>query len=180
MAETSELDVESELLPGVPLGAVLRLSGKGGPNVVRKLQEALRPLLEVGKKYLLFDCARLEFFNSTAFAYLVNLSDLVRKEGGNLGFCRVPLKVQVALHSLGLKEFFEFFADESQAALSFLKDAVPKDVPNSRGQVHGTGTAPAKSIEPLPSSVSFALPAWLDEVDKPGPPPLDHLRWSAV
>jgi len=168
MAEASELDVESELLPGVPLGAVLRLSGKGGPNVVRKLQEALRPLLERGRKYLLFDCARLEFFNSTAFAYLVNLSDLVRKEGGNLGFCRVPLKVQVALHSLGLKEFFDFFSDESEAARSFRNEAAPQDA------------APPRSVDPPPSPVEFALPAWLDEVDKPGPPPLDHLRWSAV
>jgi len=180
MAETSELDLESGHFPDVPLGALLRLSGKGGPSVVRKLQEALRPLLAVGKKYILFDCARLEFFNSTAFAYLVNLSDLVREAGGNVGLCRVPLKVQVALHSLGLKGFFEIFADESEAALSFRKHAAPEEVPHPSAPVRGTDAAPEKSINLLPPSVNFALPAWLDEVDKPGPAPLDHLRWSAL
>ena len=75
MDETSELDLTSEPLPGVPGGALLRLSGKGGKGAVRKLQEAVQPLLAKGTKNLLFDCGGLEFFDSPAFGYLTNLSD---------------------------------------------------------------------------------------------------------
>jgi anti-anti-sigma factor len=161
--ETSDLDLKFEHLVGVPGGALLRLSGKGGHAVVRKLQDLIQPLLANGKKFFLFDCAALEFFNSLAFGYLTNLSDTLREAGGMVALCRVPMKVQVAFEYMGLKDFFVFFKDESEAALSFQKSAAPGPEPESS-----------------PSSVSYALPAWLEDVDKPSPPPLDHLRWSAL
>lgn len=167
MDETRNLDLKPEPLPGVPDGALLRLSGKGGNAAVRQLQETLQPLLAKGTKNLLFDCASLEFFNSSAFGYLTNLSDTLREAGGMVALCRVPLKVQVAFNYMGLKDFFVFFRDESEAATFFRKSAAPKSprVPPSQDRAEG--------------AVSFALPAWLEDVDKPGAPSLDHLRWSA-
>ena len=178
MDETS--DLEFEHLVGVQGGALLRLSGKGGHAVVRKLQDIIQPLLANGKKIFLFDCAALEFFNSLAFAYLTNLSDSLREAGGMVALCRVPLKVQVAFEYMGLKDFFVFFRDEKEAVRSFLKSAAPKDpvLPSSQGRQDLA--APGREAESPPSSVSFALPGWLEDVDKPGPPPLDHLRWSAL
>ena len=180
MDETSDLDLKFEHLVGVQGGALLRLSGKGGHAVVRKLQDLIQPLLANGKKIFLFDCAALEFFNSLAFGYLTNLSDTLREAGGMVALCRVPMKVQVAFEYMGLKEFFVFFKDESEAVRSFQKRAAPKDpiLPKSRSPLEPA--VPGKDTESGPSSVSFALPAWLEDVDKPGPPPLDHLRWSAL
>lgn len=163
MDETSGLDLNFEHLVGVPGGALLHLSGKGGHEVVRKLQDLIQPLLANGKKIFLFDCAALEFFNSLAFGYLTNLSDTLREAGGMLALCRVPMKVQVAFEYMGLKDFFVFFPDVSEAVRYFQTRAEPEPETVS-----------------APPSVSYALPAWLEDVDKPNPPPLDNLRWSAL
>lgn len=180
MDETNNLDLKFEHLVGVPGGALLRLSGKGGNAVVRKLQDMIQPLLANGKKIFLFDCAALEFFNSLAFGYLTNLSDTLREAGGMVALCRVPMKVQVAFEYMGLKDFFVFFKDESEAARSFQERAAAKDpiLPKSRSRREPA--VPGRETESPTSSVSVALPAWLEDVDKPGPPPLDHLRWSAL
>jgi anti-anti-sigma factor len=178
--ETSNLDLKFEHLVGVQGGALLRLSGKGGHAVVRKLQEIIQPLLANGKKIFLFDCAALEFFNSLAFAYLTNLSDTLREAGGMVALCRVPMKVQVAFEYMGLKDFFVFFRDEAEAARFFQKSAAPEDPIPPKSRSLGEPAVPARETPSSPSSVSFALPAWLEDVDKPGPPPLDHLRWSAL
>jgi len=178
--ETSNLDLKFEHLVGVPGGALLRLSGKGGHAVVRKLQDIIQPLLANGKKIFLFDCADLEFFNSLAFAYLTNLSDTLREAGGMVALCRVSMKVQVAFEYMGLKDFFVFFRDEVEAARFFQKSAAPEDPIHPKSRSPREPAVPARETQSPPSSVSFALPAWLEDVGKPGPPPLDHLRWSAL
>jgi anti-anti-sigma factor len=178
--ETSNLDLKFEHLVGVPGGALLRLSGKGGHAVVRKLQDIIQPLLANGKKIFLFDCAALEFFNSLAFGYLTNLSDTLREAGGMVALCRVPMKVQVAFEYIGLKDFFVFFRDESEAVRFFQKSAAPKDPIPPKSRSAREPAVPARETQSPPSPVSFALPSWLEDVDKPGPPPLDHLRWSAL
>ncbi len=163
-------------LPGIDDVALIRLSGTAGHGVVREIQEVIQPLLAQGKKKLIFDCSQIEFFNSAAFGYLINLSDSLRDAGGAVALCRVPLNVQVAFNYLGLKDFFEFFPDESKAARSFAKAAPP---PSAAPPQARSAREEAKAGE-APASMSFALPAWLEDVDKPGPPPLDHLRWSAL
>jgi anti-sigma B factor antagonist len=176
MSENRDLGPESESLPGVSDVALIRLSGAVGHGIVRELQEVIQPLLAQGTKKLVVDCSQIEFFNSAAFGYLINLSDSLRSAGGAVVLCRVPIKVQVAFDCLGLKDFFEFFPDESKAALSFRKASSPEAAPLPKPRA---AREEAKPDAP-PSSMNFALPAWLDDVDKPGPPPLDHLRWSAL
>jgi anti-sigma B factor antagonist len=176
MGENRDRDPKAESLPGVADVALIRLSGTAGHGIVRELQEVLQPLLAQGTKKLVVDCSQIEFFNSAAFGYLINLSDSLRDAGGAVVLCRVPINVQLAFDYLGLKDFFKFFPDESKAVLSFRKASPPKAAPLSKPQ---TAREEARPEEP-PSSMSFALPAWLDDVDKPGPPPLDHLRWSAL
>jgi hypothetical protein len=87
------------------------------------------------------------------------------------------MNVQVAFDYMGLKESFEFFRDESEAARSFRKQA-GAILPGSQDPQERARTGRETPFPP--SSVSFALPSWLENVDKPGPPPLDHLRWSAL
>jgi anti-anti-sigma factor len=176
MGGNRDLDPESKPLPGIADVALIRLSGTAGPGIVRELQEVVQPLLAQGKKKLVFDCSQIEFFNSAAFGYLINLSDSLREAGGAVALCRVPLNVQVAFNYLGLKDFFEYFPDESKAVLSFDKASPSKAAPSPKQRSAREEANPDQA----PPSMSFALPAWLDDVDKPGPPPLDHLRWSAL
>jgi anti-anti-sigma factor len=176
MAENRDLDPKSEAVPGLADVALIRLSGTAGHGIVRELQEVIQPLLAQGTKKLVVDCSQIEFFNSAAFGYLINLSDSLRDAGGAVVLCRVPINVQLSFDYLGLKDFFDFFPDESKAVLSFRKASPPKAAPLPKPR---TAREEASPDEP-PSSMSFALPAWLDDVDKPGPPPLDHLRWSAL
>jgi len=159
MRGAGDLELEAGPLEGVPGAALVRVSGKGGLFAVKRLQEAVQPLLEAGTAKFLFDCARLESLNSTALGYLINLADRAKEAGGALAFCRVPKKVQVAFDLLGLRDFFGFFADEAGAAASL-----------------GAGAAPPAHRAP----VIAALPAWLEEVDRPAAPSLDHPRWAVL
>jgi anti-anti-sigma factor len=178
--ETRNLGLRPEPLSGFPGGVLLRLSGKGGNAIIRELQETLQPLLAKGTKYFLFDCKGLEFFNSAAFGYLTNLSDSLQAAGGRVALCRVPMNVQVAFDYMGLKDFFVFFQDESEAARFFREGRASKGAipPSSQGLLESP--VPGTETESPPSTVGYALPAWLEDVDKPSPPPLDHLRWSAL
>lgn len=176
MGELAELVLEASSVAGVPDAALIRLSGKGAHGAVRNLQAVIQPLLSQGVKKLLFDCAELEFFNSTSFGYLINLSDSLQSAGGAVAFCRVPKRVQIAFDALGLREYFRFFQDVQEARIHFA--GMKKEAP-SRPPVRAEASASA-SVDRLPESIKFALPSWLEEVDKPGPPPLDHLRWSAL
>jgi hypothetical protein len=90
------------------------------------------------------------------------------------------MKVQVAFEYMGLKDFFVFFKDESEAARSFQERSAPKDPILPKSRPRREPAVPGGETESPASPVSFALPAWLEDVDKPGPPPLDHLRWSAL
>src|SRR5581483_4746368 len=139
------------------------LSGKGGNAIIRELQETLQPLLAKGTKYFLFDCKGLEFFNSAAFGYLTNLSDSLQGAGGRVALCRVPMNVQVAFEYMGLKDFFVFFEDESEAARSFQVSPAPNgDLPPS-SQDLSEGDRPETEPGSPPSALSYALPAWLED-----------------
>lgn len=180
MAELHDLELETRPLEGVPKAALVRIAGKGGPAAVRRLQAAIQPLLAEGTTRLLFDCARLEFFNSTALGYLITLADSVAGAGGTVSFCRVPKKVQVAFDLLGLQDFFRFYPDESQAARSWKESSAPRAA-SAPARPAPAGAPVPRTVEPPPPvPVLAALPAWLEEVDQPAPPPLDHPRWSAL
>src|SRR5579872_544224 len=107
MTDTGDLVLETSPLEDIPNAAVVRISGKGGRAAVRHLQEAIQPLLTQGTTHFLFDCAKVEFFNSTALGYLINLADAAKKAGGGIAFCRMPRRVGLAFDLLGLKDFFE-------------------------------------------------------------------------
>jgi anti-anti-sigma factor len=173
MPESEELTVEPRAIEGSPGAACLRLSGNCGPKAVRILQEAVQPLLSQGKKDLLFDCAEVAYFNSTALGFLINLSDTVQSAGGTISFCRMAKKVYATFDLLGLGDVFKFFPDQAAWARE-------KPAPMETAVLEA---APAPDVEeeqtPAAADFSIALPSWLEEVDPVAAPPLDHLRWSA-
>jgi anti-anti-sigma factor len=180
--EAGDLGLKIGPLEGVPGGACLKLSGKGGRAAVRRLEEAIQPLLERGTRRLLFDCGALEFFNSTALGYLIHLADHLRAAGGALAFSRVPKKVRMAFDLLGLQEFFRFFPDD-QAAATYLFQGPPPEPAEERMEILADEDEPApepKETAGAPTALLAALPSWLDEVDQPKQLPLDHPRWTIL
>lgn len=179
MVDSVELGVEPAALEGFPGAALLRLSGKGGPSAARRLQSAIQPLLAQGKKDFLLDCAAVEFFNSTSLGYFINLADTLQSAGGGLSFCRMPAKVRKTFDLLSLGELFRFFADENDWVLDARKrpPKMPAAAPEPEPK-EPLGTPPAETSHKL--SALATLPAWLEEADQAAPPPLDHLRWSAL
>jgi anti-sigma B factor antagonist len=178
MSDDDDLELESAPLEDIPNAAVLRISGKGGRAAVRRMQAAIQPLLAQGTTHILFDCAKVEFFNSTALGYLINLADAIRSAGGSIAFCRLPKKVERTFDLLSLKDFFEFYPDPS-GYLQSLKAAARTPEPPLDSAPPLTEGPPSPKLS---SSVDLlaALPAWLEEVDQPAAPPIDHLRWAAL
>lgn len=173
-----DLVLESSPLEGFPNAAVVRISGKGGSAAVRRLQEAVQPLLDQGTANLLFDCDQVQFFNSMALGYLINLADTARKAGGTIAFCRMPKRVGLAFDLLGLRDFFEFHPDPS-GFIQHLRSVAP--APAAPEESAPARTEGSLSDEPLFSIDRIvALPSWLDEDERPAAPPIDHLRWAAL
>ena len=179
MVDSAELSVEPAALEGFPGAALLKLSGKGGPSAARRLQSAIEPLLAEGKKDFLLDCAGVEFFNSTSLGYFINLADTLQGAGGGLSFCSMPGKVRKTFDLLGLGELFSFFTDKSE----WVRDAQrrPPEIatPEPAPEPEEPGDAPPVEGSSRLSGMA-TLPAWLEEADQAVPPPLDHLRWSAL
>jgi len=176
--DTDDLVLESSTIDGLPNAAVVQISGKGGSAAVRRLQAAIQPLLEQGTTHFLFDCEKVQFFNSMALGYLINLADAARKAGGNIAFCRMPKRVGMAFDLLGLKDFFEFYPDPS-GFIQQLRSVAPPPAPPE--EVTPTKTEGPLIDEAPPSIDSIvALPSWLEEDDQPKAPPIDHLRWAAL
>jgi anti-anti-sigma factor len=174
----NDLVLESSPIEELPNAALLSVSGKGGSAAVRNLQEAIQPLLAEGTTHFLFDCAKVDFFNSTALGYLINLADAARKAGGNIAFCRIPRRVQLAFDLLGLKDFFEFYPEPS-GFIERLKEAARPTVQFEELKLDPAEGSPTPE-PPTPVDLLVALPAWLEEADRPTAPPIDHLRWAAL
>lgn len=175
MAATAGLVVETGPLESPAGAARIALAGKSDPHSAKRLRDTIGGLLERGTKALLLDCARLEYLNSTALGYLINLADHVKKSGGSLAFLRVSQKVRMVFDLLGLKDFFPFFEREDEAR-RFL--AAPAEEPEE--EPPASAPEPKGEPETEPEGVIAALPAWLEAVDAPAPPPLEPLRWNVV
>lgn len=169
MVETAGMVVECAALEAIPHGARIALSGKSDRPSLKRLQEAVQGLLNAGKVRLLFECDGLEFLNSTALGYFINLADQVRGAGGAVALLRVPKPVRLVFDLLSLQDFFRFFEDEPGALQHLAHSAVAPE------------PEPAAEPEADRPAVIAALPSWLEDVDAPAaPPPLDHLRWNVL
>ncbi|HVR86798.1 MAG TPA: STAS domain-containing protein [Planctomycetota bacterium] len=178
MTDSDDLELETSPLEDIPGAALVRISGKGGRAAVRRLQDAVQPLLAQGTTYFLFDCAKVEFFNSTALGFLINLADAARKAGGTIAFCRLRRRVELAFDLLGLKDFFEFYPDPSGFIQHLQSVARTPEPPLDPATAPDEG--PPTPEAPSPVDLLIALPGWLEEADRPTSPPIDHLRWAGL
>lgn len=137
---------------------VLRLSGKGERKAIAEIQKALG---EDSPRHVIFDCADVDMFDSTAFGFFINLANARNKAGGSVSFCRVSKRLKLAFDLLGLEDLFPFHPNE----ISALK-ALP--MPQAEFTEIEEGWTPGPIV----------LPSWMDE--EPETTPLDHPRWLAL
>jgi anti-anti-sigma factor len=172
-AEPDGLRLESIPLAGISEGIRIYLSGRSNSASFKTLQTTIDGHLNSGHTKLLLDCERLEFLNSTAMGYLINMADRIEKEHGAVGFIRVPQKVRTVFTLLGLQNFFPIFETEREAFAHFSKSAgarapAPPPAPSAPA-------APPPPASPVPSPSRDP-----DPVGKPAGLPISHPRWTVL
>ncbi len=163
------LRVESVPLAGVPDGIRIHLAGRSTSASFLNLQATIDGHLDAGRKRLLVDCEHLEYLNSTALGYFINLSDRIEKVRGAVGFIRVPPKVRQVFTLLGLQNFFPVFESEREAFAHF-----------SKGPAAKAPSAPPAAAPPSPAPPRPVPPPVLEPVEKSAGLSISHPRWTVL
>jgi anti-sigma B factor antagonist len=99
---------------------VLDLSGKitiGEGSV--QLREAVRGLLERGKKQVLINLGGVDYVDSSGIGELVSCFTTTKNQGGQLKLLNLTKKIKDLLQITKLLTVFETFDDEAEAIRSF-------------------------------------------------------------
>jgi anti-sigma B factor antagonist len=99
---------------------VLDLSGKitiGEGSV--QLREAVRGLLERGKKQVLINLGGVDYVDSSGIGELVSCFTTTKNQGGQLKLLNLTKKIRDLLQITKLLTVFETFDDEAEAIRSF-------------------------------------------------------------
>jgi len=132
------------------------LAGRSDPLGVQRLQQVVDAEVGQGRIRLLVDCRQLEYVNSTAIGYLINLADRLNAAEGKLALVHVSPAVRKVFEVLGLKDYFPTFSNDGEALGHLTKGATRAPAPPSPKP-----PAPAPAPPPAPAPGS----------------PLDPLRW---
>ena len=99
---------------------ILDLSGKitiGEGSV--QLREAVRGLLERGRKNLLINLGGVDYVDSSGIGELVSCYTTTKNQGGHLKLLHLTKKIRDLLSITKLLTVFESFDDEAEAVKSF-------------------------------------------------------------
>lgn len=99
---------------------VLDLSGKitiGEGSV--QLREAVRGLLERGKKQILINLGGVDYVDSSGIGELVSCFTTTKNQGGQLKLLNLTKKIKDLLQITKLLTVFDTFDDEAEAIRSF-------------------------------------------------------------
>ena len=99
---------------------ILDLSGRitiGEGSV--QLREAVRGLLERGKRKLLINLGGVDYVDSSGIGELVSCYTTTKKDGGQLKLLNLTKKIKDLLQITKLLTVFETYDDEAEAVKSF-------------------------------------------------------------
>jgi len=99
---------------------VLDLAGKitiGEGSV--QLREAVRGLLEQGKKNILVNLGSVDYVDSSGIGELVSCYTTTKNQGGQLRLLNLTKKIKDLLQITKLLTVFETYEDEAEAVKSF-------------------------------------------------------------
>jgi len=104
VAKVSILDVKGRIVLG---------------DETHQLREAVRGLIEEGKKKIILNLAEVDYIDSSGVGELVGAFTAVRGSGGELKLLNLSQKVQDVLHVTKLYTVFDVRDDEFKAVKSF-------------------------------------------------------------
>lgn len=158
----SDLQIQLEDVTDLKNTALVILRGSIDAKTVFTFQSKLNSVMERGYRRFIIDMELVKYVNSTGLGYLINLSDSIGSEAGEVALVRVQPKVKVVFDMLGLNEFFKVFRSREEAVkyLNGAEMAAPVPVPTERPADATPATAVAVA-EPKPlaaESVPGTLP----------------------
>lgn len=118
----SDLQIQFEDIPGLPQASLVVLRGSIDAKTVFTFQSRLTAVIERGYRRFVIDMKDVKYVNSTGLGYLINLSDSIAGDAGEVALIEVQPKVKVVFDMLGLNEFFKVF-ESREEAVAFLKKA---------------------------------------------------------
>lgn len=86
---------------------------------IHQLRDAVRALMEQGKKKIILNLAEVDYIDSSGVGELVSAFTTVRSSGGELKLLNLSQKVQDVLHVTKLYTVFDIRQDEFTAVKSF-------------------------------------------------------------
>jgi anti-sigma B factor antagonist len=104
VAHVSILDVKGRIVLG---------------DEIHQLRDAVRGLLQQGKKKIILNLAEVDYIDSSGVGELVGAFTTVRSSGGELKLLNLSQKVQDVLHVTKLYTVFDVRDDEFTAVKSF-------------------------------------------------------------
>lgn len=99
-ADVTILDLEGNIIMG------------GGSA---QLRDAMRRLIEEGKKNVLLNFARVKYVDSSGVGELVTSFVTLNRAGGNLKLANLPERVEQVMTLSSVKSIFDIYDNESEA-----------------------------------------------------------------
>jgi anti-anti-sigma factor len=137
-----DLSIQVEEVNGHGSAALVVLTGSIDAKTVITFQSHLNSVREKGIHRFILDMEHVRYVNSTGLGYLINLSDSVHSESGEISLVKVQPKVKIVFDMLGLNQFFKIFNSREEATRRFLEE--------------GGGPAPAAAVGAAAASISRA------------------------
>jgi anti-anti-sigma factor len=139
----SDLHVQVEELPSPKKVALVVLRGSIDAKTVFVFQSKLNAVIERGFRRFIIDMEQVKYVNSTGLGYMINLSDSITVESGEVMLVQVQPKVKMVFEMLGLNDFFKVF-DSREEALAWVdrSESGPAPAAESAGSATVKGRLP--------------------------------------
>ncbi|MBI4564860.1 MAG: STAS domain-containing protein, partial [Planctomycetes bacterium] len=144
-----ELTIQVHDVTDQPGTTLVTLNGSIDAKTVITFQTHLNTVKERGASRLVLDMENVKYVNSTGLGFLINLSDSISSDRGEIALVKVQPRVKVVLDMLGLNSFFKIYSTCEEALKQLLTDGtVGADDPTRlvrRGEGSPFGAAPEPS-----------------------------------
>ncbi|MBI4567681.1 MAG: STAS domain-containing protein [Planctomycetes bacterium] len=135
-------------LPGGESAIVAEIGGAVDANTAVGFEEQVNRLLAIGSRYLVVNCSRLKYINSTGMGLFIRFSDQLAERGGSLELVSVPDNIFQLFSLLGLESLFVLHPDEKAAVKSILARARAGGAPPAApAPTHAAAPAPPPARE---------------------------------
>ncbi|MCR4315211.1 MAG: anti-sigma factor antagonist [Planctomycetes bacterium] len=101
-------------VPGGDYAVVCEPRGSIDATSSLMFEEEMTRLLKMGTRYLIINCGKLNYVNSSAMGVLIKCSDQMQDRDGSLELYEVSDKVRTMFGMLGLESLFTFHATEQE------------------------------------------------------------------